>query len=101
MSPSDTARKRAREWLEYCGQLMGGGNLVILPEVEESLAELLDEFMSENMCDVCAGTGDPGTGRKCMCEGSGKMSDAARYLRRELVIHQTVCMQGHTSGEPK
>jgi hypothetical protein len=42
---SEQARKRAREWLEACGRLMGTGPVVILPEVEESLAELLDEWL--------------------------------------------------------
>jgi hypothetical protein len=43
MRASETSRKRARLWLEECGRLMGGGNVVIFPEVEESCADLLDE----------------------------------------------------------
>lgn len=39
----------------------------------------------ENICDACGGTGTPVSGLNCMCGGSGKMSDAARYLRVQLV----------------
>jgi len=39
------------------------------------------ELRHENMCDACAGTGTPTSGPGCMCGGSGKMSDAAHYLR--------------------
>lgn len=42
------------------------------------------ELERENMCDACAGTGKPASGEPCMCGGSGKMSDAARYLRERL-----------------
>ncbi len=46
--PTDGARQRARKWLLECAKLMGPAPplpplpVVILPEVEESLAELLD-----------------------------------------------------------
>ena len=39
----------------------------------------------ENMCDACAGTGAPTSGRPCQCGGTGKMSDAADYLRKEVL----------------
>lgn len=46
--------------------------------------------MSENnMCDACAGTGKPISGKPCMCGGTGRMSDAAVYLREQLVAEQT------------
>lgn len=44
MATSEKARKRAQEWLEECARIMGPGPVVILPEVKESLAELLDEW---------------------------------------------------------
>jgi hypothetical protein len=37
----------------------------------------------ENTCDSCCGEPLP-KGLTCMCGGTGKMSDAARYLRVEL-----------------
>ena len=45
----------------------------------------LDSALSENKCDACGGTGVPISKIKCMCGGTGKMSDAARYLRKELI----------------
>lgn len=45
---TDGARKRARQWLLECAKTMGGPRapkpqrVVILPEVQESLAKLLD-----------------------------------------------------------
>ena len=38
----------------------------------------------DNTCDACAGTGTPTSGLQCMCGGTGRMSDAARYLRERL-----------------
>ena len=49
----------------------------------------IEELEADNMCDVCAGTGKPLSNKPCMCGGTGKMSDAARYLRRELTKLQT------------
>lgn len=39
----------------------------------------------ENICDVCFGQ-PLASGRTCMCGGTGKMSDAARWLREQLCI---------------
>jgi lipopolysaccharide biosynthesis regulator YciM len=39
---------------------------------------------AENRCDACRGSGTPVSGRPCMCRGTGKMSEAAIYLREEL-----------------
>lgn len=44
----------------------------------------LDRLQAENICDACAGTGMPTSGLPCMCGGTGRMSDAATYLREEL-----------------
>ncbi len=41
--------------------------------------------MLTDVCDVCNGNGTPISGRPCMCQGTGKMSEAAVYLRKELV----------------
>lgn len=38
---------------------------------------------NENLCDVCLGL-PLESGRKCMCGGSGKKSDAVDFLRDEL-----------------
>jgi hypothetical protein len=45
----------------------------------------LAEALRENCCDSCVGTGLPTNGSPCMCGGTGKMSDAAQYLRVQLV----------------
>ena len=59
--------------------------------------ETVARLRAADTCDACAGTGKPTSGRSCMCGGSGRMSDAARYLRKELVIHEMVCGQAHSS----
>lgn len=62
---------------------------VVCPEdvsFEEVIARLNAEnerLTAEDMCDACAGTGKPASGVPCMCGGTGKMSDAARWLRGE------------------
>lgn len=44
--------------------------------------EALATVVNENACDACMGAGsDP----DCMCGGSGKMSQAARYLRETVI----------------
>jgi len=45
----------------------------------------LERLERWNMCDACAGTGEPISGKPCMCGGSGKASDALQYLREEVV----------------
>jgi len=57
-----------------------------LPPCEncEKLRAEIEAARSENTCDACAGTGKPISGKPCMCGGSGKMSDAAKYLRKEV-----------------
>lgn len=42
-----------------------------------------------DQCDACLGTGMPISGKPCMCQGTGRMSDAARWLREELVKADT------------
>ena len=44
-----------------------------------------EKLKQQNMCDACAGTGTPAGGVKCMCGGTGRMSDAAVFLREQLV----------------
>lgn len=53
-----------------------------------SMSDELAQAQRENMCDACAGTGKPISGLSCQCGGSGKMSDAAVYLRDELIKAQ-------------
>lgn len=57
-------------------------------ELEQERAKV-----AENMCDACAGTGTPNSGLPCMCGGTGKMSDAARYLREQLVSKEAELSQ--------
>lgn len=52
--------------------------------IPELLSER-EELIGDNMCDACAGTGEAISGKPCMCGGTGKMSDAAIYLREQLV----------------
>ncbi len=51
----------------------------------EQRSKALRDATAENICDACVGTGEPISGLPCMCEGTGKMSDAARYLRQRVV----------------
>lgn len=65
-----------------------------LCEVRDDLLRLVPSAVTrvpdpDNICDACAGTGTPASGGICMCGGSGKMSDAARYLREKLVASST------------
>jgi hypothetical protein len=55
-----------------------------------ALRSRLELAESENRCDACAGTGKPISGLSCMCGGTGKMSEAAIYLRKELVQRNTM-----------
>lgn len=48
------------------------------------IQKLIDYYEAES-CDACGGTGKPVSGLACMCRGSGRMSDAAIYLRERLV----------------
>ena len=48
------------------------------------LARIGLNSLNENMCDACAGTGTPISGLACMCRGTGKLSEAAYYLREQL-----------------
>ncbi len=41
-----------------------------------------------NICDACGGSGVPVSGPGCMCGGSGKMSDAAHYLRERYAAEK-------------
>lgn len=55
----------------------------LLDEKHEAL-EQLRRAKGENQCDACLG-GNPISGKPCMCRGTGKMSEAALYLREQLV----------------
>lgn len=84
--------------------------------VETSVEELLEErdaaraeverLKVENMCDACAGTGKPASGKPCMCGGTGKMSCAALLLRKTLVdvtperIAEAISMAARFGGFP-
>ena len=61
----------SRDWIKYLRKNV---------ELQAENKRLKDE----NMCDACLGTGDPTSGKPCMCGGSGKMSDAAIYLREQM-----------------
>ena len=43
-----------------------------------------DALQRENMCDVCCGKGDPGTGVPCICGGSGLASRQGEGFRKLL-----------------
>lgn len=44
-----------------------------------------ERLRAETLCDVCAGTGKPVSGKRCACGGSGKAFDAAAYFRVALL----------------
>jgi RecJ-like exonuclease len=48
----------------------------------------LKEAEAENICDACGGTGNPISEKPCMCNGTGKMSVAAIYLREQLTAER-------------
>lgn len=60
--------------------------IVILRALLDGKEAKIKSLISEDTCDVCLGNGDPLTGLPCMCRGTGRMSEAARYLRE--VIHK-------------
>lgn len=77
-----TAKELTPERLAY---------LDLLNEDEVDLREALDGLAFErnrNICDACAGTGTPTSGPGCMCGGSGRMSDAAYYLRERYAAEK-------------
>jgi hypothetical protein len=55
------------------------------------LADALEKALRENVCDSCAGDGQSLDGGSCMCLGTGKMSEAAGYLREQLVAREAEC----------
>lgn len=49
----------------------------------------LDAERQRDMCDACDGTGNTVSGKPCMCNGTGRMADAAMTLRKELFDTET------------
>ena len=92
---SDTPRTDALSSAHYntsCADAAGMGVEIPCEEAyvkmcthASQLERELRAACEENRCDACAGTGKPVSGLPCMCAGSGKMSDAARYLRAVLL----------------
>lgn len=52
------------------------------------------EMRNENMCDVCAGTGEPVSGKPCICNGTGMASVAFTELRRQNI--NQIALEGRT-----
>src|SRR5437899_1910131 len=54
-----------------------------------------DAALEHSRCDVCVGTGDPKTGSRCICGGSGRARDAVRHFRelyhRVTKAHENAC----------
>lgn len=50
----------------------------------ERLRAALDQ-LRDPPCGVCAGTGDPGNGRKCICDGKGTRSAEMHGLRGAVI----------------
>jgi hypothetical protein len=78
--PKCPARARSKE---CCGEWDTLGTRC--EDCPSAPAPLAGETPETDLCDACGGTGKPVSGLKCMCGGSGKMSDAARYLRERVV----------------
>jgi hypothetical protein len=55
------------------------------PGPRRSLGSKAREVDPLDQCDACGGTGKPLSGKPCMCQGTGRMSVAAIYLRERLV----------------
>lgn len=59
-------------------------------KAEEALAEIakrdarIAELEAENVCDSCLGAGESLAGGRCMCGGTGKLTNGATYLREQL-----------------
>jgi hypothetical protein len=62
------------------------------------VAKTLQAARSENMCDACAGEGQPIPGAPCMCGGTGRMSVAALYLREQLYKTEEKLQQALTAS---
>ncbi len=99
----DAEAERMHERLD-CGQVgvcaTAPGCLIHWEERNLELVVERDRLRAENMCDACAGTGDPGSGKPCMCGGSGRMSDAAAYLRECMIKAQADvdCLRTENNG---
>lgn len=44
----------------------------------------LKQAQADGWCDCCCGKGDPGSGRPCICGGTGRASDAVNGFRKLL-----------------
>lgn len=59
-----------------------------IAEWERRVQVLTDELAqarAENLCDACGGEEANRQEGPCMCQGTGKMSEAAAFLRSRLV----------------
>lgn len=64
----------------------GKGDIVqIHRERVRQLEAEIERLKAAMWCDVCLGKGDPGTGKPCICGGSGQAQDALVALRELLV----------------
>jgi hypothetical protein len=57
-------------------------------EARDQAKQERDAALKANVCDACGGSGIPVSGPGCMCGGSGKMSDAAFYLRERYAAEK-------------
>lgn len=64
-----------------------------------TIADAIAALRADNVCDACVGTGKPISGLPCMCGGTGRMSDAARHLREELVTARARAEQDKADAE--
>lgn len=49
------------------------------------MCEKINRGVKVDICDACGGEGVTASKILCMCGGTGKMSDAARWLREQLL----------------
>ena len=68
------------------------------PKTILALLDRAEAAERDNVCDACLGS-TPISGKPCMCGGTGKMSDAARYLREQLVATQSDLRQARITIE--
>lgn len=76
---------RMQELLARVASEYRNGHAAGMEAAMESVAALRARVEAE-ACDACAGTGKTTHGGPCMCGGSGRMADAARYLRARVAV---------------
>lgn len=77
------------DWVELCKERAAlKKEIEKLSDALQVEAKRADDLDLKNMCPVCAGLGDPTSGKPCMCAGTGKASDAVPHLLGRLAMSE-------------